>query len=136
MRKNLTFHGILFHSQSIRALAETGTLDFFGEDETADSASVVDVHENEIVRWILGHPAARSLLYSQVNLDGASRDYLGVARPVIEKPNAKPGDVDWLCVPPGKPHLAVAFECKRVKVRAQGPDRDQANKIDDLGRGV
>lgn len=136
MRKSLTFHGILFHSQSIRSLAETGRLSFSGDSGTENSASVVDMAEASIVRWLLGHPEARTLLYSQAQLDLKSLDRLSVGRPLIAKANAKPGDVDWLCVPASQPHLAVALECKRVKVRAVGTRDDQVNKIADLGRGV
>lgn len=78
----------------------------------------------------------RNLIYAQANLDPGSIDRLEVRRPVIENVNRKPGDVDWLCVAPTKPHLAVAVECKRVKVRAAGLDDDHENKIRDLGRGV
>lgn len=136
MRKILTFHGILFHVQPIRALAETGTLEFFENNESNSSESVVDVHEGVIVRWLLGQPAVRSLLYSHAHLDPKNTDHLGVGRPVIEKAHAKPGDVDWLCIGQCQPYSAVAFECKRVKVKAVGPGDDHINKIEDLGRGV
>lgn len=136
MRKLLTFHGILFHEQSIQPIAETGKLEFFRDSGVEDSSSVVDVHEAEIIRWLLGHPEARRLLYSQASLDPISGDWFSVGRPLIEKANAKPGDVDWLCVSAKQPHLAVAFECKRVKVRTDERGDDRVNKIEELGRGV
>jgi hypothetical protein len=44
-----------------------------------------------------------------------------------------PGDIDLLASDLERPHLAVAIEWKRVKVRVVGEGDEQVNKIDAMG---
>ncbi|MFO1076690.1 MAG: hypothetical protein U1E73_03080 [Planctomycetota bacterium] len=134
MRKVLEFEGVLTHVPVSRFA--DGSLTFFGDDCTADAPSVSEIHESPILAWILGQGAVRSLLTRKMCVDSQSQDFLGIAGPVIEKPTAVPGDVDWLAIPPGHPEVSIAVECKRVKVVPTANGRDRVNKIPSLGRGV
>jgi len=61
---------------------------------------------------------------------------MGVKAPFLRDTNRKPGDIDLLLVAPERPHAAVAFETKRVKVRpgSQGPQT--ITKLSDFGKGI
>ncbi len=48
----------------------------------------------------------------------------------------KPGDVDILLWPENRPQLAVAIECKRVKVQVDESGLEKANKLQGITKGI
>jgi hypothetical protein len=138
MRRTLTFHRITFDVQRVGPGTFPGTLSFFTQesDGTELAPSVRDVHEGAIVKWLLGHQQCRWLICSQLGLPATVVHRVCVTEPVLEKRNTKPGDIDWLCGDPERPDLALAAECKRVKVLARKEGEDHVNKIESLRDGV
>jgi hypothetical protein len=138
MRKVLAFKTVVVNTlafrkgQSIRA---GEGFDLYGNYGDSDDDDVTGERESEILKWLMGS-SFRNLLLSEL---GVGNDvFVGhdVVRPVIENPQAKPGDIDLLICDGYRAAQAIAFQCKRVKVKAINQDDDNVNKLSDITGGV
>lgn len=139
MRTRLKFKRIVFDSARLGpGIIPAGSpLQFFIDPPSPDAESATGEPEKRIASWIfMEQPMARNLILSELALADPCRLKLGVAEPVVQNRNAKPGDVDVLIFQQDQPHKAVALECKRVKVRAGVGAEDRVNKLQDIADGV
>lgn len=97
------------------------------------SARITDFDEKPIVRWLMLAPSARGIIFDELGLPPNA-----FYRPEVVQPFYAPGagDIDLLLCPPLSPHLAIALECKRVKVESINAGQDRINKLQDVAGGV
>jgi hypothetical protein len=97
------------------------------------SARITDFDEKPIVRWLMLAPSARAIIFDELALP-PNASY----RPEVVQPFYAPGtgDIDLLLCPPRSPHLAIALECKRVKVESINAGQDRINKLQGVAGGV
>jgi hypothetical protein len=75
---------------------------------------------------------AKELLLSELRVGPNPFIDYSVKKPVIENPQDKPGDIDLLICDRYEAEHAIAFQCKRVVVRALNQEDDKVNKISDI----
>lgn len=97
------------------------------------SSRVTEFDEKPLVRWLMLMYQSRALILGQLGLPGDAW-----YRPEVVQPFYAPGegDIDLILCPPLSPHLAMALECKRVKVEAVNAGQDRINKLRGVGGGV
>lgn len=83
-----------------------------------DRDLVTDFTEAELERFAIEGPAWR-LLHTQLRLP-ATVPALHVRTDLLFPGRTRPGDIDILSAAPARPEAAVAIECKKVKVKADG----------------
>jgi hypothetical protein len=96
---------------------------------------VTDIHESPISRWLFTDCPVRYSYWRQLNLPIPARIGFELQPPVVIDVCA-PGDVDVLVSNPEFPERAVAFECKRIKVKPETFETIQPGKMQDLKKGV
>ena len=112
-------------------LVPAGTeIDFFTDRDAPAGVPVIKEMETAIIRWLLGSKG-RNLLLELLGLPLDSYTETAVGVPVIDDPQMKPGDLDLLICPHGRPDMSVAIQCKRVTVEVEGDDSDQIRKLGD-----
>lgn len=114
-----------------------GTLaTYFKDDKSFDEESVTNKHERQLVDELFAEAQSRQLLFPELDLPLNSFFKTHVVEPLIEDRQRKPGDIDVLVCPSDNPNLAVAIECKRVKVIAASSVDDDVHKIKDIRDGA
>lgn len=140
MKRTLRFQSTCIDVKTVGSLSAGGSIEFMtGELPEGEAAgpSVSAVDEAGLLRWVFSrHPSPRQLICHHLGMPLASEHRFSVTSPVLPLGCTKPGDVDWICADPAHPQLAVAAECKRVKVVACRDGSDHINKIKSLGDGV
>ena len=81
-----------------------------------DARSIADVPEHELVELLLKEGPLRSMVLSAAGAHGASQAHFRVPSPELAPDSHKNGDVDLVVYNEATPHLAAAYEFKRVKV--------------------
>ena len=124
----LCFEQITFQSVQLGRVIEV-----FTDDGSAQIDSLAKRPERALVKWVVGNPSARALLFKVLRRSPDEFSATEVQDPFYG-PNE--GDIDLLICRRERPHEAVAFECKRVKVVAEDNGNDRINKLEDVGEGV
>lgn len=138
MRKLLVFKTIAVDTLIFRAGQVINAGESFSLYSNYDDSSDDDVTkegEDEILRWLLSS-SARNLILTELGAGARAFVAHSVRQPVIENSQTKPGDIDLLICEDGRADLAIAIQCKRVKVRALNQADDDLNKLPDLTKGV
>jgi hypothetical protein len=134
MRTLIELESVAFDTQPVSSDA---TVQFFVEaGRRGVIASAAEIPEPALVRWLFLQHAARGLLFRKLLLQQQAHCQVQVRYPFLEKSMTPPGDIDLLASDPDQPHLAVAIEWKRVKVRATNDGQEVVNKIEALGDAV
>jgi len=133
MKKYLIFRYVAFDTRTISPGPHW--TNFFTDDDRPSINNVTTTGEEEIIRWVLRSPA-KGLFLSELRIASSPFTAYSIKKPLIDNPQKKPGDIDLLVCDPLAPNLATAFQCKRVKVVAEGPDQDKVNKLEKLGDAV
>jgi len=97
------------------------------------SARITDFDEKPMVRWLMLAPSARAIIFDELGLPPNAFYRPEVVRPFYA---LGAGDIDLLLCPPLSPHLAIALECKRVKVESINAGQDRINKLQGVAGGV
>ena len=120
MRRNLVFNFRANDSLFIPAGTTTpagSEFSFFKDCTQLNEDDISALDEAQIMSFILG--SDRDMILSELGADDANSFIkCGVTQPVITDPSKKPGDIDLLICDGGRPHEAIAIQCKRVKIRA------------------
>jgi hypothetical protein len=100
-----------------------------------DAASVTDVHEAELARWLFTALTPKRLLLAELGfVPGMQLAFL--TDTLILAPDALgPGDIDVLAVDGKCPQQTIAIEVKRVKMPADSYLTSQPNKLQELEKG-
>lgn len=128
MTKFLAFKTITFDTNTLSADVPILTHEYFKDHYAVDGNNVTKEVEEAIIKWILGSPA-KELFLSELRVGHNSFIDYNVKQPIIENPQKKPGDIDLLICPEYKPTLAIAFQCKRVVVKALNQEDDVVRKL-------
>jgi hypothetical protein len=75
-------------------------------------------------------------LWSNLDLPRPAEVRFSVGEPLTASPRQKPGDIDVLVCATHLPDQAVAFECKRVKIKPETFDTMQVGKLPGLTESV
>jgi hypothetical protein len=97
------------------------------------SAGITELEEKPLVRWLMLNPSARGLMLEVLRLPPDA-----TYRCEVVEPFYAPGerDIDLILCPRLSPQLAIALDCKRVKVKGLNAERDHVNKLRDVASGV
>lgn len=109
---------------------------FFHDDGGFEGPSITEKPEPQLVSELFGDQDVRNLIFHELALPKDSIYDTHVVQPLIDNPQAKPGDIDVLICERDKPNQAIAVECKRVKVVAASTFDDDLNKIQDIKDGA
>ncbi len=95
------------------------------------SKRITELVEAELIQWIVTQ--ARAKVFSKFGLPETA-----LYRSEVMDPFYRPteGDLDLVLWNGAKPQLAVAVECKRVKVTTLDGYYDKVNKLNDVAEGV
>jgi hypothetical protein len=107
-------------------------------DVGADSQrAVTALEESELAALLLGAPEPwrRWPVLYWLGLSPGARAWFRLGPPFVD-PEGIPGDLDALLCDPATPERAVAFECKRVKVKPETFATGQPNKLQELAHGA
>ena len=128
MTKPLALKTISFDTNTLSADEPILTHEYFKDHYAVDGNNVTKEVEEAIIKWILGSPA-KELFLSELGVRYNSFIDYNVKQPIIENPQKKPGDIDLLICPEHNPALAIAFQCKRVVVKALNHEDDVVRKL-------
>jgi hypothetical protein len=136
MVEHLTFHQTSFDTVHIARPDRGFTAAFFevGPYPYLDGASrVTEFDEKLLVRWLMLVPFSRQLIFGQLAIPNEAW-----YAPEVVQPFYMPGegDIDLMVCPRLSPHLAIALECKRVKVESLNVGQDRVNKLQGVAGGV
>jgi len=92
-------------------------------------SAVTELSELELSRWAFEGPVLTPRLWSDLNLPRPAAVRFNVGEPLVGGGRQKPGDIDVLVCAPHQPDQAVAFECKRVKIKAEAFETLQVGKL-------
>jgi hypothetical protein len=97
------------------------------------SARVTEFDEKPIVRWLMLCPPAREVILDELRLPVTA-----FYKPEVVQPFYAPGEaeIDVVLCDRQTPHLALALECKRVKVETVNVGQDRLNKLQGVADGV
>jgi hypothetical protein len=138
MRKLLVLKTIAVDMLSFRGgqvINADESFSLYGNYDDSCDDDVTKEGENEILRWLLSS-SARNLILSELGAGAHAFVAHSVRRPVIENSQNKPGDIDLLICEDGRADLAIAIQCKRVKVRALNQADDDLNKSRSTSSGI
>jgi len=138
MKNVLTFKTIVFDTHTLPAgvtIPAGSSLEFFSANYEGNDNNVTKKHEEQIIKWIVASPA-KELLLSELGVGPNPFIDWSVKQPVIENPQDKPGDIDLLICDEHEAEHAIAFQCKRVVVRALNQVDNNVNKISDIKDAV
>jgi hypothetical protein len=93
------------------------------------SASIADVDEDEIVRWLFTECPVKDCLFGELGIAIGSRFLLKVPRSNLPAMNDGPGDIDFLCSPAAMPAQSTAIECKQIKFPADVVASGRAKQV-------
>jgi hypothetical protein len=128
--EHLTYEQTSYDTSRLAA----GQTKFFHVDAAPDSsAGVTDLEEKQIIRWIMGNPLARKRMLAALRLPDDTTYRAEVVRPFYTLAER---DIDLILCPRNSPQIAVALECKRLKIRSLNPDQDQLTKLQEIAHGV
>lgn len=97
---------------------------------------VTQLNELKLSRWAFDEPVVAGRLWGYLNLPRPAAVRFNVMDPLITDRERKPGDIDVLVCDPRHPDQAVAFECKRVKIKAETFETLQVAKLAGLAQSV
>lgn len=106
----------------------------FTDYDVLQEDRVTEVPESRIIRALFSS-SAQDLIFPELGVSKNSSIFYDVREPVVQF-GQQPGDIDVLIADGGRADLAIALQCKRVKVLALNHDEDKANKIDSIAGGV
>jgi hypothetical protein len=138
MRKVLEFQTIAVDTLTLRkgqTIHAGESTSLYGDYDESDGENVTGERESEILKWLM-ESSFRDLLLNKLDVSSDAFIARDVARPVIENPQGKPGDIDLLICDGNRADQAIAFQCKRVKVKAFNQDDDDVNKLSNITGGV
>jgi len=96
--------------------------------------SLAEIHEKELVRYLLSHPWYRMDLLGIHGIPDNVRAFLEIE--LKDAPGNFKGDIDILLCAPGRPDSAIAIQVKRVKVGASTFRSGKPNKLEKYKEGV
>ena len=134
--EHLTFHQTSFDTAYIARPDRTFSATFFEVPPypyVDGSSQVTEFDEKPIVRWLMLTPFSRQLIFEQLGVS-SNASYV----PEVVQPFYVPGegDIDLIVCPRLSPRLAIALECKRVKVERVNAGQDRVNKLKGVSGGV
>ncbi len=94
---------------------------------------VTELTEAELTDLVAGHGVLAAALGRELRLPPFARTYIRVPLPDVA---SRPGDVDLLAFAPSRPDVALAIECKRVKVSSAAFTTTAPTKLRAASRGV
>jgi hypothetical protein len=97
------------------------------------SADITDLEEKPLVRWLMLNPWARALVLEVLRLPPDATYRCEVVEPFYAP---RERDIDLILCPRLSPQLAIALDCKRVKVKGLNAEQDHVNKLGDVASGV
>jgi hypothetical protein len=95
------------------------------------SKRITELVEAELIQWIVTQAKAR--VFNDLGLPESAFHRSAVVDPFYRPTE---GDLDLVLWNSAKPQLAVAVECKRVKVTTLDGFYDKVNKLNDVAEGV
>lgn len=98
--------------------------------------SAIDIDEQTLVRWAFAEGPAQRVLLPAVGVQGRCAIGFGVGAPVIESARRVTGELDVMLWPDGHPSLAVAIECKRLKIDSATMRTEQIGKLAEIRKAV
>ena len=127
--EHLTFHQTSFDTVHVPHPEKPFAATFFGVSPypfVDGSSRVTEFDEKPLVRWLMLTFLSRVLILEQLGLPSDAW-----YRPEVVQPFYAPGegDIDLILCPPLSPHLAMALECKRVKVEAVNTGHDRSPPV-------
>ncbi len=135
MRRTLVFENVVFDRVSLPSHRPIGTgesLDVFGPIDDGVDNKVVDVNEDQLLRFLLAK-APDQLLSTLGYLPNAFVDF-SVKEPV--RTDRRHPDFDLIICEPERPQFTTAIQGKRVKVQTYRDHKDHINKLPGLGEVV
>lgn len=99
-------------------------------------SAVTELTELELSRWAFDGPVVAPLLWKALDLPRPASTRFCVREPLLSNRKQKPGDIDALVCTPHQPDQAVAFECKRVKIKPTAFDTLKVGKLAGLNDSV
>lgn len=88
--------------------------------------------EHELVEWLATQPEPRAVLLPVLSLPPETNASFRLTDPFLRTRNSRPGDIDLLLTLAGSPHLSVAIEFKRVRIREGSEDGQRVNRLEGL----
>lgn len=82
-------------------------------------STITAVNELDLSRWVFKSGIIAPRLWSELKLPSPSQIHFAVSDPIIDNRQEKPGDIDVLVCALNQPNLAVAFECKRLRIKPE-----------------
>jgi hypothetical protein len=101
-----------------------------------DARSVADVPEHELVELLVNDHLLRSMILSATGSNSATRMHLRVPSSELAPDRNELGDVDLLVYDETTPHLAAAYEFKRVKVTRDAFYTGSPNKLAQISKAI
>jgi hypothetical protein len=96
------------------------------------SPPVTQFEEKAIVDWLMAG-MYRQIVLAALGVPPDSCHATAVVQPFYVPGQ---GDIDLIVCPKSAPHLAIALECKRIKVESVNEGEDKINKLDAVVKGV
>ncbi|HEU0055163.1 MAG TPA: hypothetical protein VFQ39_18380, partial [Longimicrobium sp.] len=124
----------MYDTQTIRPGASS--IAIWSEAVGKDSHAATELHEQQLVSFLLSRGDVRSMLLDEMGLSGETFVRESVVEPFVLDRNKKPGDIDILLCDPKRPQRAVAVEVKRTKVRDDGTGSQKVTKLQGIAGGV
>ena len=129
MKEILTFHSIIWDTALITPETQ-GKIPLLIDQDGKSNSNITDLPEPELIRFLMANIQVRSFIFRELGMPYNAFYRDSVAKPVIDNPNKKPGDVDLLICDKVNPHQSVAIEGKRIKVATLNEQDEIVSKLD------